>query len=337
MSTHPEAPENNPDFMDNGHQDDFDLSFNEVQREIARRWQQGQKLAGLEQRGSVAGERWEAENLDELYVSAEKAREVLRRAWDRYGKEELARSLGEEVARLAYECYGKAGGVFAVIGRGWKGRVAVHAVRALAEKGWTTAAWAEEWEKNDGKAILSQAGVELCEFVPQTLEMFYNVILEGLFGLGWDGAPVRDEFWAAHHMICNTRSPIVSIGVPAGWDADGGPRMIDMEMDEFIKPEMLVSFGVPTIGTKKLGYGYHYVAGQFVDREWAKQNNVKLPKFANDGAASTLIKRDPIKFGFEPGEIYGKPGKYIGTLFNKNPRRKWVGDIDEIEWITAVE
>lgn len=264
-------------------------------------------------------------------------KEIRELGCDKYGgKEELGRLLGVEVARLIYGCYGEVKGVFGVIGRGWKGYVCGCVMRELVGMGWSGVVWMEGLEEEDGmRRWLEEGGVETCEFVPRTLEGFFDVFLEGLFGVGWDGGFVRDECADVHHMLCEARKPVVCLEVPAGWDVDGGIREVDRQLDEFVKPEILVSFGAPSLGLKNLGYGYHYVVGGFVDKKWGEDNGIGLVDGGEDGLKTVLIKRDPIKFGFAPGEIYGKPGKYMATLFNKNPRRTWVGDdeLDELDWI----
>lgn len=240
-------------------------------------------------------------------------------------------------------------------------------------------------------------GVRVLDFLPRTIEFYFDVVLDALFGVGIElaaGPPaaspdaraplpafmaLTEPFDDVIGTLAGVNLPLASVDVPSGWHPDDGPRLFDLRTNRALKPELLVSVGAPKQCARYFGGNYHYLAGNFVPHALAADLALHLPSFpsarqcvllssnpfspavaqrrrrrqqrpgsARDGRVSEAEEderhagdddsgdeeaeeaddmawsEDELSWGRRPGEVYGRPGQYMATLFDEGARRTWV-------------
>lgn len=228
--------------------------------------------------------------------------------------------------------------VFVACGGGFNGLVG--ALFALALKKieyepsvfWIEEAVSPPLRKSFQKWKLEAASwkIPVYDFAPSTASYFFDVTVDALLGMGFDGEDIRPVYWGIFKTLLTGGLPLLSIDVPSGWDLDKGPRDIDVAADSFLKPEVLVSLGVPKFGAKMFSGSYHFLGGRHLPPGWVDSQGIRSLVYPGKDANCCLISSTPFPSKSNNGEIYGNPGKFLGTLFTPNPRRRWVSD-QEIE------
>jgi NAD(P)H-hydrate epimerase len=222
--------------------------------------------------------------------------------------------------------------VFVVCGPGFNGVVGMYAALALKQRGFSpTLFWVRGVPSQlDTAAIkeLGDAGLPVCDFVPSTVDSYYDLVVDALLGVGFDGGDIRPYYWNIFEMLLGTELPLLSVDVPSGWDLDIGPRKIDVSADTFVKPDTLVSLGVPKNGTKFFSGSYHFIAGRHLPPRWIEERDLDLPTYPGSDASSVIFSSNAAAVNPSNGEMYGRPGKFQATLYTKNPRRRWLSDED---------
>lgn len=219
--------------------------------------------------------------------------------------------------------------IFFACGTGLNGIIGLHAAIELKNRGYSPAVHAPGGSKHDDMSEkCRENGIDYYDFIPSTLEFYFDVVVDALLGTGFDGGDIRPKFWSVYEMLISTRLAIVSVDVPSGWDLVTGPRKIDVTADTYIKPEVLVSLGAPKLGSRVFAGGYHFLAGRHLPQEYFIDRGISIPIFPGENANCVLISSNPFRFQGNQGEKYGRPGQYNATLFTKNPTREWV-DVDE--------
>lgn len=297
--------------------------------------------------------------------------------------ESFARVCASGFVEAFKQCYDvvEHGMVFVAVGHGLNGMIGLHIAVELSQAGYEASVYAPygnriitntTFTSTDKDSLLSSPEIwdeqtrrfcarhelSVYDFIPSTLSFYFDVVVDALLGVGYDGDDVRQYYWPVYKMLVSTDLPICSVDVPSAWDLTLGPREIDLTADTFIKPDVLVSLGAPKLGTKQFAGEFHFIAApDLVPTDWFAQNTVRTstseedeeegmagrsarapPKFGK-GRQSLLFFSNARPFQKMNGEVYGKPGQFNATLFTKNPRRKWVdfeeeeGDImwDELE------
>eukprot|EP00177_Eucheuma_denticulatum_P000399 GFKZ01000690.1.p1 GENE.GFKZ01000690.1~~GFKZ01000690.1.p1 ORF type:complete len:340 (-),score=38.95 GFKZ01000690.1:1211-2230(-) len=242
----------------------------------------------------------------------------------------VALTCARGVAEAFTQCYNldDATGVFVVCGPGLNGLIGLQLALDLQKRGYVPAVYmGDENKYADIRSVCEQHGLDVYDFVPSTLEFYFQVIVDAFLGTGYDGGDIRPRFWNIYELLCSTRVAILSVDVPSGWDLRFGPREIDVTADTFVKPEVLVSLGAPKECAKVFSGGYHFVAGRHLPQSYFTERDIRVPVFPGDEAQSVLLSSNPFRYQGYNGEKYGKPGQFNATLFTKDPRREWV-DID---------
>lgn len=226
--------------------------------------------------------------------------------------------------------------VFVVAGPGFNGLVGAFSAVLLHKNGYKPtvyclerslgAAQGASWASNvDVCSMLRERDIPLCDFAPRTLDFYFDVVVDGLLGVGFDGGDIRVQYWDIFELLVKTELPILSIDMPSGWDLDSGPRSVDVSANTFVQPEVLVSLGVAKDGAKMFAGAFHFLGGRHLPPGWADANDVELPAFRDDGTSAVLISSNA--FGSNTnGEVYGRPGKFEATLWDNKTRRKWISD-----------
>lgn len=228
------------------------------------------------------------------------------------------------------QCYNidEAPSLFFVCGTGFNGLVGLYAAAELKRRAFEPAVYAVKESRHINiHDFCSEQDIPFYDFVPSTLEFYFQVVIDALLGLGFDGGDIRPEFWDVYGMLVSTRCAIASVDVPSGWDLETGPRKIDFTADTFVKPELLVSLGAPKNGSKMFAGGFHFIAGRHLPHEYLAQNGIEVPLYPGSYCHSVLFSSNPFRYQ-ENGSTYGKLGQYNATLYTKNPKRTWV-DIDD--------
>lgn len=217
--------------------------------------------------------------------------------------------------------------IFVVCGPGLVGLIGVYSAIQLKEKGYDAAVHYSHPSKYvDMPSLCARYKMPLYDFIPTTLEFYFQVIVDALLGVGFDGGDIHPPYWQVFEMLISTRRVIASIDVPSGWDLSTGPRPVDRSADTFIKPELLVSLGAPKLCSKMFGGSFHFIAGRHLPQQYFIERQISVPTFPGT-ANCVLFSSSPLRLT-ENGDFYGRPGQYNATLYTKNPRREWV-DIDE--------
>lgn len=220
--------------------------------------------------------------------------------------------------------------VIVLCGPGFNGLVGLSTALALAEEGYAVSLY----QRTDSMGPLAtrlvkkaeEQRIQVCEFVGSTLDFYNDLVIDAVFGLHFDGQDVRPEYLPAIEYLGSTGLPLVSIDYPSGWDVQKGPREIDVRRDTFVKPDTLVSLGVPKDGAKYFSGSFHFIAGRHLPPTWGEENAVELIPYPENEKSCVLFASNAMPFQGTTGEIYGKPGQFQATLFSKEGRRFWVSD-----------
>lgn len=219
--------------------------------------------------------------------------------------------------------------VFVVVGHGFTGLVGLYVAEQLKNLDYQPVVYISCPSKYiDVQHFCNQKGISLSDFIPSTLSFYYNVVIDALMGIGYDGTDIRDQCWPAFHMLLTTDLPVASVDVPTGWDLTIGPRSIDLTANTFVKPRLLVSLAIPKLCSKRFKGEFHFIAGRHVSQQWLRDQGLTVPHFPGPNAQSVLFLSNSSPFGYQQGEVYDRPGTFGATLYMDNPRRKWV-DVDE--------
>lgn len=240
---------------------------------------------------------------------------VSRAKWiDECGRRGFDRVL-EVTAKAFAECftevYDKDMRIFIACGTGTNGKIGMAAAAILSKLGYETSVYYASKQRPSSL----HSDISHFEFIPSTLEYYFDVVIDALMGTGYNGEDVEGIISLAYYMLCDTRLPVVSIDVPSGWHLESGPRDLDVCRDEFIKPQLLVSIDAPKVCAKMFAGALHYIGNI--------ESNVE------DGKRANLFASNAAAFQGVNGEIYGRPGQFGATLFTKRPQKRvWV-DIDD--------
>lgn len=231
--------------------------------------------------------------------------------------------------------------VFIACGPGFNGLVGVCVAVTLKEKGYAPAVFRAESSPAicdiDAEDLIQKHGISFCDFVPRTLDFYYDVVIDALFGVGFDGEDLRPKYWGIFEVLLNSELPLAAIDMPSGWDVDYGPRMIDVKSGTFLQPELLVSLGVPKAGAKMFAGSFHYVGGRDVlPPGWMESHNIKPPVFRTESSTCALLSSSALPSRVSNGEKYGRPGQFEATLWDSKKRIKWVSD-EEIDNMDGVD
>lgn len=273
------------------------------------------------------------------FVSAEVGRRAQEACFAHAGGdvESVARRCAASVVEAVMETYSVLENttVFVCCGPGFNGFVGALAAILLKGKGYEPTVFrlpkACVGVDVDISELMEGAGIPLCDFVPATIDFYFDIAIDALFGVGFDGGDVRPEYWGVFEMLVATELPIIAVDMPSGWDVETGPREIDARASTFLRPEVLVSLGVPKNGAKVFAGAFHYIGGRdILPPDWTRENNIQLPAFRGEKAACALLSSSGFPSRNSNGEAYGKPGRFEATIWNPYPRRRWVSD-EEVE------
>lgn len=245
----------------------------------------------------------------------------------------VAKKCAAGVADTLAQCYNTddVTDVFVVCGDGFNGVIGLQAAVQLKTQGYLPAVYAIGDSKYaDFQVVCEEHNIDLYDFIPSTLDFHFQVVVDALLGIGYDGEDIRPKFWSVYSMLVSTRLALVSVDVPSGWDLKTGPRAIDVTADTFVKPEVLVSLGAPKECSKMFAGGFHFVAGRHLPQDYFTGKGIRVPTFPGDDANCVLISSNPFRYRGYNGETYGKLGQFNATLYSKNPQREWV-DVDDDE------
>jgi NAD(P)H-hydrate repair Nnr-like enzyme with NAD(P)H-hydrate epimerase domain len=249
------------------------------------------------------------------------------------------------------------------------------AVSRAEERRWFSTlrdSWHVSEHRSASLAAACEAGVELLDFIPRTLDYYFDLIIDALTGVDIDLYTERDPsetsdavaaagqgagypnpalmmFAPMIEVLALSRLPLISIDVPCGWDVLRGPRILDIQRDRFLKPEILICLGTPKRVIRYFGGNHVYLVGDVIPPAVAEQRKLRLPqRLQSDGFSLIsvnpyldLIQRHrkraglpdknprlPLSWGkANTGELYGHPGEYIATVFAERIQREWV-DVD---------
>lgn len=217
--------------------------------------------------------------------------------------------------------------IFTVCGSGLNGLVGLYTARNLKAEGYDVAIHAAGSSRYvDVTSFCKDHDLTLFDFVPSTVEFYYQAVIDALLGVGFDGGDVRETYWQVQEMLVTTNLPIASIDAPTGWDLTTGPRPIDVAADTFVKPDLLVSLGAPLACAKAFAGEYHFIAGRHLPAEYYSERGITVPVYPQ--SAHSVLFRSILQPYVGNGAVYGRPGQFNATLFNKKPRRRWV-DVEE--------
>ncbi|CDF39619.1 unnamed protein product [Chondrus crispus] len=228
----------------------------------------------------------------------------------------MARTCASGFCDALQQCYGseEISDVFIACGSGLNGLIGLQVAVELQKRGYAPAVYAAEQSKHANfRSVCDEAGIDLHDFIPSTLEFYYDIVVDALLGTGFDGGDIRQQYWTVYEMLISTRLAIVSLDVPSGWDLSTGPRKIDVTADSFIKPEVLVSLEAPKLGSNVFAGGYHFIAGRHLPQSyfWKRESLFRLFPARSQTACSCQVTRFASKVLME---------RHMGDLDNSMPR-----------------
>lgn len=230
--------------------------------------------------------------------------------------------------------------VFLFCGNGFVGRVGLGLAQRLLQHGYHvgifhgSASLQSVREERETQRMLrgcQELGMMIMDTIPSTLDAYFDVYIDALVGI--DEIEGDEVVASMVDGLDNSTRPMISIDMPSGWDPDSGPAEWARRADAFIKPDILVSLGVPKLGSKMFAGMFHYLVGRLPDDSNRALDDIGITRYViEEGETYTLVSHNPFRseFGKRTGEVYGSPGQYMATLFTKNPRRVWV-DVEEDE------
>ncbi|KAK4530929.1 hypothetical protein CCYA_CCYA06G1786 [Cyanidiococcus yangmingshanensis] len=243
------------------------------------------------------------------------------------------------------------------------------AVSRAEDRRWFCAlrdSWQLPEQRQASLAMARQAGIEMLDFIPRTLDYYFDFVIDALVGADIDlyahsdqsepsgtsgesaghPSPALMVFAPIIEALSMSLLPLISIDVPCGWDVLRGPRVLDIQRDRFLKPEILLCLATPKRVARYFGGNYIYLVGDVFPAALAAQRKLRLPaELHSDGYCLIsvnpyldLIQRQrkraglpdknpalPLSWGkANTGELYGHPGEYIATVFSERVQREWV-------------
>ncbi len=100
----------------------------------------------------------------------------------------------------------------------------------------------------------------------------FGLVVDGLFGFSFQG-PVRSPFDEIIRSFRNTKTPILSIDLPSGWDVNDG----DVHQTGFI-PDAVISLTLPKNCMKSYNK-VHYLGGRFVPPTLSRELGIIIPDY----------------------------------------------------------
>ena len=82
------------------------------------------------------------------------------------------------------------------------------------------------------------------------------MLVDSLLGFSFV-PPLREPFTQAIHAYKTTKTPILSVDIPSGWDVEQGNTL------DLFTPQYLISLTLPKLGVANYK-GRHFLGGRFV-------------------------------------------------------------------------
>lgn len=265
------------------------------------------------------------------HMTVEVAQQAFRDAVARQNNDiqHLAIACAQGFVEVLKKCYpdDDSPSIFVVCGHGLTGLIGMHSAKILKQEGYEAAVYCSFPSKYmDAKKFCEDHGLMFYDFVPSTLDFYYQIVVDALLGVGFDGGDIAEPYWGVYEMLFSTKGSVISVDVPSGWDLTMGPRPIDVSADSYIKPDVLVSLGAPKICAKRFSGSFHYIAGSHLDSDYFSQRGISVPSYPAN--TNSVLYESSSMQDLGTGAVYGRPGQFNATLYTRKPRRTWV-DIDD--------
>jgi NAD(P)H-hydrate epimerase len=115
--------------------------------------------------------------------------------------------------------------------------------------------------------------IEILSQLPSVEEMNQvNMIVDGVFGFSFEG-PIRAPYDSIIQSFSKTKTPVLSIDVPSGWDVSEG----DVHSTGF-NPDATISLTLPK-NCMKTYTKIHYLGGRFVPPQLANEFGIIIPDY----------------------------------------------------------
>jgi len=116
--------------------------------------------------------------------------------------------------------------------------------------------------------------------LPLNVDANYNLIVDAIFGYSFaidsDNGEIREPFQSIIKSLSQSTLPIASLDVPSGWDVNTGE---DLGVIPGIRPNFLISLGIPKLCAKKFLGEFHYFGGRFSPGKFLEKYDIALPQF----------------------------------------------------------
>ena len=106
---------------------------------------------------------------------------------------------------------------------------------------------------NGLKTQCAQLGIETVEILPDLLD--FTLVVDALFGFSFRG-PIREPYKAVIDALANSKTPVLAVDVPSGWDVESG----DVYKTSYV-PAAVVSLTAPKLCLKSYA-GVHFIGGR---------------------------------------------------------------------------
>lgn len=100
----------------------------------------------------------------------------------------------------------------------------------------------------------------------------FNLIVDAIFGFSYK-PPLRELFVPVIELLKNTKTPVVSIDIPSGWDVEKGP------VEHSYQPHTLISLTAPKLCANNFTGEHHFLGGRFIPKQLEEDYKLNLPNY----------------------------------------------------------
>ncbi|CAD8109699.1 unnamed protein product [Paramecium sonneborni] len=99
----------------------------------------------------------------------------------------------------------------------------------------------------------------------------YDLLIDAILGFSFK-PPLREPFDKPIYQFKTTKTPILSVDIPSGWDVEKG------NTQDLFNPQYLISLTLPKLGVKSFK-GRHFIGGRFIPLKLQEKYNFIVPQY----------------------------------------------------------
>lgn len=134
---------------------------------------------------------------------------------------------------------------------------------------------------------LKSLGISIDSTIPDLETFTPDLIVDAVFGFSFDPVNgVRPPFDTVLKYLESSKTPIVSVDIPSGWDVEKGPITQDA-----IQPEMLISLSYPKLCAKFFKGKYHFLGGRFLPSSLCEKYGIPNPVYEGVSQCIEIVNK----------------------------------------------